>query len=307
MSGTSGEKRRPERERRLGQRGARRPRRRPLPPLPPTALPELTDDERHQVVRRATISAAVVHESVRLEGEHELRRHPMGLAWSGLAAGLSMGFSMVGQGLLFAYLPNALWQPLVASLGYSIGFLVVVLGRQQLFTENTITVILPLFAHPDSRTFLRVARLWGIVLLANLLGAFIFAAIVAHTPLFPQEVHRAFVAIGEASIHDSFGLTALRSIFAGWLIALMVWLLPAAAATRLQVIIIITYLVALGGFGHIIAGSLDIFYLVEIGVLDWPHFFGSFLIPTLLGNVIGGVALVSAVNFAQVAAGTLDD
>ena len=124
--------------------------------------------ERREVEERTNISAVVVHETVREEGERELRRPPSALAWSGLAAGLSMGFSLVAEGLLHAYLPRASWTPLIDNLGYSTGFLIVILGRQQLFTENTLTVILPLLAHPSWSTLWRVARLWAIVLAANL-------------------------------------------------------------------------------------------------------------------------------------------
>lgn len=264
-------------------------------------VPELNRTEREQATGRSTISAAVVHEAIRKEGERELCRPPMALAWSGLAAGLAMGFSLVAQGLLHAYLPVASWTPLLDNFGYSMGFLIVVLGRQQLFTENTLTVILPLLAHPHRGTFLLVVRLWTIVLCTNLVGALLFAMIVAHTTLFPPEVQRAFAEISQHSLHGGFGMTILRAIFAGWLIALMVWLLPAAEGTRTHIIILLTYLVSLGGFAHIIAGSVDVLYLVNIGAVSWFTYFGNFMIPTLIGNIIGGVTLVALLNFAQVA------
>lgn len=273
----------------------------------PGLLPELTIVERRQVASRVAISAAVVHETVREEGERELGRHPTALAFSGLAAGLSMGFSMVGEGLLYAHLPNVPWRLAIASLGYSLGFLIVILGRQQLFTENTLTAILPLLAHPDWKTVGRVARLWAIVLLANLFGAFIFAMVVAHTPLFSPEINAAFAAIGRAGLRGDFGLVVLRGVFAGWLIALMVWLLPAAENARLQIIILVTYIVALGGFAHIIAGSVDTLYLVSSGAIGWGQAFGGFIAPTLLGNILGGGALVAALNYAQVASESLRD
>jgi formate-nitrite transporter family protein len=269
-------------------------------------VPELSQGERREVEERTSISAVVVHETVREEGEHELSRPPSALAWSGLAAGLSMGFSLVAQGLLHAYLPRTSWAPLIDNLGYSTGFLIVILGRQQLFTENTLTVILPLLAHPSWSTLWRVARLWAIVLAANLVGAFLFATIVAQTAVFPPQITRSFAEISLHSIQAGFGLTLLRGIFAGWLIALMVWLLPAAQGTRLHIIILITYLVALGGFTHIIAGSIDVFYLVNTGAVSWPSYFTAFMFPTLIGNIIGGVSLVAALNFAQVTAETED-
>ncbi|MGH2517201.1 MAG: formate/nitrite transporter family protein, partial [Ktedonobacterales bacterium] len=88
------------------------------------------------------------------------------------------------------------------------------------------------------------------------------------------------------------------------LIALMVWLLPAAENTRIHVIIILTYFVALGGFAHIIAGSVDTLYGVSVGSIAWSQYLGGFLIPTLIGNIVGGVSLVAFLNYAQVAAET---
>src|SRR3954467_3099029 len=95
-----------------------------------------------------------------------------------------MGFSMVTEALLRTYLPEAPWRPLIVRLGYAVGFLIVVLGRQQLFTENTLTPILPLLARKNMETLMQVLRLWIVVLVSNLLGAFLFAWVIAHTPVF---------------------------------------------------------------------------------------------------------------------------
>jgi formate/nitrite transporter FocA (FNT family) len=267
-------------------------------------VPQLSSAERKEVRRRSGVSVVVVHEAVREEGERELQRPIASLAFSGLAAGLSMGFSLVAQGLLHAYLPSASWTPLVDNVGYSLGFLIVVLGRQQLFTENTLTAILPLLAHFSLKSIWKVIRLWLIVLLANLAGALIFATVVAHTAVFPPAILQSFAVISHHSLRGGFGVTILRGIFAGWLIALMVWLLPASEGTRLHIIIILTYIVSLGNFAHIIAGSVDVLYLVNIGAISWSTYFIGFMLPTLIGNIIGGVSLVAAINFAQVTAGT---
>ena len=269
-----------------------------------TLVRKLDDSEQKQVARRVAISATVVHEAIRTEGERELERHPGALAWSGLAAGLSMGFSMVAPGLIHAYMPGVLWRPLIEDAGYSLGFLIVVLGRQQLFTENTLTVILPLLANFSVNRLLRVFRLWAVVLLANLLGALLFAFVVAWTPVFLPQVRHAMEVIAQGSLRGGFWLTVLRGIFAGWLIALMVWLLPGAEAARLQIIVILTYFVALGGFAHIIAGSVDTMYLAALGRITWGDYLGGFMIPTLIGNITGGVSLVAALSFAQVATET---
>ncbi len=270
---------------------------------PAEPVVELKRGEHEEAEQRSAVRAPVVYEAIRREGEDELRRPVQALAWSGFAAGLSMGFSLVAQGLLRAGLPDAPWRPLVANFGYSIGFLIVILGRQQLFTENTLTVILPLLARRSRLVLWRVVRLWVVVLAANLAGALVFAWVVGNTEVFRAAPRQAFNELGHEALSGGFGTVVLRGIFAGWLIALMVWLLPAAEAARVHIVIIVTYLVGLAGLAHIIAGSIEVLYLVTTGDASVVDFLGRFMLPTLLGNIIGGVSLVAALNHAQVVAG----
>jgi formate/nitrite transporter FocA (FNT family) len=262
---------------------------------------DLSQDEEREVEERSPPRAAVVFETIRREGETELERTLFSLASSGLAAGLSMGMSLAGEGMIRTLLPDAKWRPLVESAGYSLGFLIVILGRQQLFTENTVTAILPLLDNPEKlKTFLKVVRLWAVVLVANLCGAFVFAFAVSHFPMFSSDVRHTFGEIAKDAAAPSFGTIVWRGIIAGWLIALMVWILPAAEQTRLFVIVIITYIVGLGSFSHIIAGSVEVLYLVTTGQLSFGHYLGWYLLPVFIGNTVGGVSLVSLLNYAQV-------
>jgi formate/nitrite transporter FocA (FNT family) len=100
------------------------------------ASPIVSKEEKKLVKERVAIGANIVYEAIRREGEDELARPASALAWSALAAGLSMGFSFVAEALLEARLPDEPWRPLIAKFGYSVGFLIVVLGRQQLYTET---------------------------------------------------------------------------------------------------------------------------------------------------------------------------
>src|ERR1700722_4734957 len=152
--------------------------------LPPSGTAISTAGERKQVEERLAIGANVVYETIRREGEDELHRPAAALAWSAFAAGLSMGFSFIAEGLLMAHLPDQPWRPLVSRAGYAVGFLIVVLGRQQLFTENTLTVVLPLLIRKDLATLLRMLRLWAVVLVANLVGTFLFALRVGKIDIF---------------------------------------------------------------------------------------------------------------------------
>ena len=264
------------------------------------AVEGLDEVEHKDAVRRSAPKAAVVYEAIRREGEDELARDTAALVWSGLAAGLSMGFSFLMEALLAHHLPDGSWNPLISKLGYSIGFLIVILGRQQLFTENTLTPILHLLQRKDRGTLMHVARLWTTVFSANIVGALIFALLMQALVHFRPELSDELDAIARQAYGFGFVATLLSGLFAGWLIALMVWLLPFAETGRVTIIILITYVVGLGGFAHIVAGSVDAFFILAAGKASLADFFVRFFIPTLLGNIIGGVAFVTAINHAQV-------
>jgi len=242
----------------------------------------------------------IIYRSVRQDGEYALCQTSSTLIWSGLAAGLSMAFSLVGEGLLRAHLPDTTWTPLVAKFGYAAGFLIVVLGRQQLFTEQTLTAILPLLA-PDRPigTLPNVARLWVVVLFANLAGAAIVSAATAWTSVFPVDVHQAFSHIGREAMSHGFVTTMVGGVYAGFLIAVMIWLLPGAGAARLWIVILLAYFVGIGGFSHIIAGSAECFYMVFRGEATLGQYLAGYFAPALNGNALGGVTLVASLAHAQ--------
>jgi len=262
--------------------------------------PELTEQELKKAEERTSVNVHVVHEAVRREGQEELKRTPAALWWSGVAAGLSMGFSLIAQGVLRARLPDTQWRPLITNFGYSAGFVLVILGRQQLFTENTLTAMLPLFHRHDRETLRLVARLWAVVLAANMVGALVIAWVLGNTALFAPDVRHAFAELGYIALRASFGVVLLRGIFAGWLIAMLVWVLPFAESSRFFVIVALTWLIGVGGFSHIVAGSVEMLFLAETGAVGWGHVVGGYIVPALIGNILGGVSLVAVLNHAQV-------
>lgn len=272
-------------------------------PIKSEVVPELTKRQEQESEDLTSVTALVVHETIRKNGEEELARPVQALAWSGLAAGLSMGFSFLAEALFRTYLPNAAWRPLLTNLGYPVGFLIVIVGRQQLFTENTLTAIIPLLARRNRPTFQAVLRLWSVVLAANLVGAHLFAWAVGNLPVLRPVFRDALQQIATEAADVSFTAALLRGIFAGWLIAMIVWMLSATESGRIAIIVILTYIVGLAGLTHIIAGSVEVLYLVMTGLKSWLFYLGQYMIPTLIGNILGGVSLVSALNHAQVVAG----
>ncbi|KIZ41330.1 transporter (formate/nitrite transporter family protein) [Rhodopseudomonas palustris] len=242
----------------------------------------------------------VIYEVVRRHGEEEMERPLISLWWSGVAAGLAISFSLLGMAILKTHLPNTLWSPLLTSAGYCVGFLIVVLGRLQLFTESTITVVLPVLKDPSSGNIRRMARLWSIVLAANLVGTLFAALFCNFTPAISETIYAGMLDVSRKLIELGWWETLFRAIASGFLIAAMVWIIPSAESAKFAVITLMTYLIAVGEFTHVIAGSMEAYLLVLAGDWEWWRMIGHFLVPTLLGNIIGGTALFALISYGQV-------
>lgn len=267
-----------------------------------TRLDNNVEEQVHAAAEaRQSPSAKIVFETIRHEGEEELQRHSMQLAWSGLAAGLAMGFSFLSKGLLAYHLPDTGWAHIIATFGYSLGFLIVVLGRQQLYTENPLVAVLPVLYSRKLGVLMNMLRLWGVVLVTNIIGTFIFAWVIASSDLLTLSEHEKFKKLSGELYVDDFNTSFLGAIFSGWLIALMVWLLPFAETARVVIIILLSYIIGLAGFPHVIAGAVEGFYGVFMDAATWGDFLLKFFVPALLGNTIGGMILVAALSYGQVA------
>ncbi|MEP7327181.1 MAG: formate/nitrite transporter family protein [Gemmatimonadota bacterium] len=246
-------------------------------------------------------SAAEIHENVRLAAEEELRRPSVELLWSAIASGLTIGFSFV-----FAAWLSTLVAPdhagFAVAMGYPLGFIFVVLARNQLFTENTLEPVIPLLNDRSLAMLRSVARLWAVVLLGNLAGALCFALLAARTPMFDAVMTGAMRAVAGKATAGGFWAVAYLGIFAGWLIALMAWLVSSTRSTGAQIVLVwlTTAPIAAFNFRHSIAGSVEAFYLAASGLTSWSVMLLEFVVPAVIGNVIGGVILVAFLNYGQV-------
>ena len=260
----------------------------------------ITAKEAREVEELSTPRSPVIYEIVRKHGEEEMERPAFSLWWSGLAAGLGISFSVLAQAVLQQHLPDAGWKPLVASFGYTFGFLIVILGRQQLFTESTITAILPVVSDPRPAMVVSMLRMWGIVFAANLVGTLFAALFCTFTPVTTPEYLGQMLDLGRHVMELTWAEKFFRGISAGFLIAALVWIRPAAEGSQVALIIVMTYLIAVTGSTHIVAGSMEAFLLVVNGELSLIAMPGQFLLPVLAGNIIGGTALFGLLAYAQV-------
>jgi len=261
---------------------------------------QITAEEIEDIEERSSPRTPVIYEIVRRLGEEEMARPMTSLWWSGLAAGLSISFSLLTEAILQTHLPDAPWRPLVVSFGYCVGFIMVVLSRQQLFTESTITVVLPVMADFTPRNLTRMGRLWAIVLGANFVGTLVATLFCSFAPVLSPELKSAMLAISRDLLVHGWVEIMFKGITAGFLIAAMVWLLPSADTAQIYVVTLMTYLIAVGGFMHIVAGSMEAFMLAVNGESGWIAITLHFILPALAGNVFGGTALFALLSYAQV-------
>jgi formate/nitrite transporter FocA (FNT family) len=261
---------------------------------------KISEREVEDIEELSSPRTPVIYEIVRRQGEEEMARPVVSLWWSGVAAGLSISFSLLAQAILQTHLPDAPWRPLVADLGYSAGFVMVVMSRQQLFTESTITAVLPVMAAFSWNSLGKLGRMWSVVLIANFAGTLFAALFCRFTPVLTPELFNGMLDISRHILGHSLPEMFFRGIAAGFLMAAMVWLIPSAESAQFYVIVLMTYLISAGSFMHIVAGSVEAFLLVLSGQLGWLAMLGQFVLPTLIGNIVGGTALFALIAYAQV-------
>jgi formate/nitrite transporter FocA (FNT family) len=244
-----------------------------------------------------TRNAGEILEVVVQNGREELGRASLGLALSGFAAGLNISFSAVALAVVGAMTGGV---GLAAILAYPLGFVIVILGRAQLFTENTLTPVT--VALTDKRSIPNMLRLWAVVFAANVLGAIVFSAVVVYGHVLePGALKVLFQEVSHKAGYG-FGGVFLRAVFGGWLVALIAWLVAASRDTISRVFFVFSLaaLIPAAGLTHCIAGSSEFLMSVFSGEETWGEYLGGFLLPTTLGNTVGGVILVALLNYGQV-------
>lgn len=234
-----------------------------------------------------------------LASAHEELARPSGLLfWSGVAAGLSLGLTFLARAA-FTATAGSVDPGFTGNLAYPVGFVLIVLGRYQLFTENTLTpVALVLTRLAPLRELL---RLWSVVLVGNLAGAAIVAALLAYSDVLDADTAAAARAIGTHALDARLVDALSRAVIAGWIVASMVWLVHAARDTVSRVLIVwgLMLIVGVADLFHVITASVEVFYASLDGTASGATSAGAFLVSVLVGNVIGGVVFVALLNTTQ--------
>jgi formate/nitrite transporter FocA (FNT family) len=261
----------------------------------------LNEREQEAVEELAAPRAPVIYEVVRHHGQEELDRPVGSLFWSGIAGGITIMASIIAEGALAAHLPaNLPWRVPVIDLGYSLGFLMVILGRMQLFTEQTVVAVLPVMRSPSWRKLWMVARLWAVVFAANLIGVALAAALNANAHVVSRDLLNGMLSVSVPLSRKTALAVLLQGIPAGFLVASIAWIRAGVTSDHFWIVLAVTYAIALGGFAHVIAGSAETFLLLFSGRIGVVHAFGGMILPALVGNIVGGTGLFALLAHAQV-------
>jgi formate/nitrite transporter FocA (FNT family) len=252
-------------------------------------------------------SAQDIYEQVANNARQELGRSSISLAISGLAGGVFMGLSALGTAIAIAMLtppgatPSGTVQ-FIAKMFYPLGFIVVILGRSQLFTENTLYPVALVLA--EKKHFWNTLRLWAVVLPANVLGALVFAALVALTHAVNPDVLQSLAQLGLQAAHNPAATIFWSGVMGGWIIATVAWLVSGSHSITGSVMIIwlLAFVVGLGNFAHCIAASGEVFAAILTGRAPWITF-PTWFLPAVAGNICGGVGMVTLLEYGQVIIG----
>jgi formate/nitrite transporter FocA (FNT family) len=265
--------------------------------LPVASEPEPAPQESQQK-DLSRPSAEDIYKQVAKNAQEELKRSSVSLAISGLTGGIFMGLSALGVGVILAHLGGGPGAYVVSRMFYPLGFIVVILGRSQLFTENTLYPVALVLTEPQQ--IWNTMRLWATVLPANVVGAFVFAMLAGLTRAIPADVVQAIAGLGLAAVHQPASTIFWSGVVGGWIIATAAWLVSGSHSITGSVMVIwmLTFVVGLGNFAHCIATSGEILTAVLTHQLAWaayPRWFG----PALAGNICGGVIMVTLLEYGQ--------
>jgi formate/nitrite transporter FocA (FNT family) len=245
------------------------------------------------------LSAITVFETIRLEGDEELDRPVISLWWSGIAAGLALSTSVLAEAILYRVLAGNPAREVIAALGYALCFVIVILSRLQLFTETTLSVVLPVLDDPSAKHLWRSARLWAVVFVANLVGTFATAFISLKLGTTSPENTTAMLEVSRKILEQSGWTGFVHAIPAGFFIAAIVWMLPSSKGFEIFTITAFAWLIAAGGFSHVVVGSAEVFLLTIHGEIGFWTGLTTILLPALAGNVIGGTGMFAFLAYGQ--------
>lgn len=238
---------------------------------------------------------------------HEMNRERSGLLLSGFSAGLDIGFGPLMMAVVLTLAEQGfgdLTTELLLASVYSIGFMFVILGRSELFTEHTTLAVIPVLDRQASVS--QLARLWGLVYVGNIVGGFLFTLLVILLmPGLGVVSIDAFESIALKLVTHELHWLFIGGVFAGWLMGLLAWLITAAQETvsRLLLVLIVTGTIGLLHLPHSIAGNVEVLFGLFLSPAVSLSDYVLFLVLATIGNAAGGAIFVALLKYGHVIRG----
>lgn len=237
-------------------------------------------------------------------GLKEFNRSNFGLFISSFAAGLEIGFSVLFMGTIFTLFNDQVSGEMLSvglALCYPVGFIFVIIGRSELFTEHTALAILPVLN--KSVRLKDLLTLWGLVYSGNLIGGYLFSLMIVHIGPAVGFVERsAFAWIAHELTNHDWHVIFLSALLAGWMMGLLGWLVTSSQETisRIIVIILVTFIIGLTGLHHCIVGSIEVFSgLITTNKISFINYL-EFQFWASVGNASGGAVFVAILKYSHV-------
>ncbi|HSM08262.1 MAG TPA: formate/nitrite transporter family protein [Gemmatimonadota bacterium] len=247
-----------------------------------------------------------IHQRLLASAAEEIGSGVRELFFSGVTAGFAIVLTFIGFAVGTAQFPD---NDFLAALLYPVGFVYIILGRYQLYTENTLPPVKLVLMRFASLPLL--LRLWGTVLVANLTGAALGALVLARTHVLSPEAIEAGAGLALHGLEGGAWTAFFKALFAGWLVAGVVWLGYAArdSVTRLLLVYIVFYMIAVAELFHVVTAAADVLFFVFLGAPGpgLGALAAGFWFPVLLGNTVGGVLVFTLLAYAQAESGRLEE
>ncbi len=274
--------------------------------------PDEFNNQLREVVDRAETGAPAVGSKVRdrfstneiyqrvvVYGDYELTAGRRELIFSGLAGGFAIAITFLLYAELYGQTDG---MPLVSAALYPLGFIYIILGGYQLYTENTLPPVALVLERLASVPLL--LRVFVLVLVGNAVGAMLGAVVLAETGVFSDAAYEAAISLGETGVETAPLDLFFKAVFAGLIVAGVVWMDFAADSTtaRLLLIYLAFLSIPVAGLYHVVVSFTELLFVVLAADVSLFDGLVTFILPVLLGNTLGGIVLVTVVNYYQTTA-----
>jgi formate/nitrite transporter FocA (FNT family) len=267
----------------------------------------MTDRARSDPVSGKYEKVEEVFDPLAEQGEEILQRSTFDLSLSGLIAGLDIGFGPLAMAVMAGRLHQLFHISVDQAIFfggflYPLGFVFVIMGKSELFTEDTLAPVAGLLA--DYRKIGMLISSWIPIATANIVGAVAFSLFISQIGPVWQDYRPIYRAMGTPLVSQPFLQALLAAILAGWLVALIGWLIQSTKGSIVHffLIYVIAYLIVALALIHSIIGSIEVLTAMFAGApITWVDWITRFLIPALIGNAIGGVVFVAGLKGFQAA------